>query len=417
MSESSYSSGMNDSFQSVMPGTKPTSQSNSQVTQPGKAPTANNFTKPVSAVPTAAKPVATTSGPAAVSPAPPASPAAPSPTKPPATSTSPFKLNMNMANLGQILSSGVNLGQAVNGAIPKDLMGQAKFYLSNPTNFANTVGAFSPVAEPLMRTAGMPLMMGAYSMLRDPNYLKDLSNGFNFKRGALAAPVAKPAPPSPPAFDQSFDFPPPPGLGTVAPSGPVVAPNAAVRPPIRLQRNIAAEAERSANPHMMTAGESAEKNTHLGLGATGMGAGVAAAKLPGAAGRALGGPVLTTGLDVANVAGLPEAMSGKAAPTWEEIARRHETALSPVDWAKGYGHIANSNSSLPSKALQMGVHTAFGNPLAQIAFNPVSTGITAAQNVREGLNAGNQVNSVALAREQARAEKLRQLMAGVGKQP
>jgi hypothetical protein len=140
-----------------------------------------------------------------------------------------------------------------------------------------------------------------------------------------------------------------------------------------------------------------------------------AAKIPGAAAKTLGGPGLTVGLDVANVAGLPEAMAGKPAPTWEEIARRHETAMNPAEWAQGYQDIANSDAGPLSKTIQTGVHTAFGNPLAQIAFNPVSTGITALQNVREGVNSVNEVNNLNPYYERVREERLRRLMAQTGK--
>lgn len=396
MPESSYSSGMHDSFKSVVPGSKPPSQANSQVTPPVKPTPTSSFSKPVSAVPTAGQSVATTSGVAAVSPATtkPAAPSSPA-------SGAPTKFNMNLGNILKLVGPAVTTGKSIAGAIPKDFLGQAKWHLGDPNNFANMVGALSPITEPLMRTAGMPLMMGAYSMLRDPNYAKDLTNGFNFKRGALAAPAApaKPAPPAPPAFDKAFDFQPPTGLGTVVSSGPSIAANEAVRAPFRLP----------------TGGGKAEDLTRLGLAAGGMAAGTAATKIPGAAGRALAGPVLNIGLDAANVAGLPEAMAGKPAPTWEEIARRHESAMNPVHWAQGYKEIADSHSGPVSKALQAGVHTAFGNPLAQIAFNPVSTGVTALQNIREGANAVDEVNSLNPYYERAREARLRQIMQRLGK--
>lgn len=406
MAATGYTSGMQQSFDKVVPGAKPVSSGSNQVAQPSTSKPASNFSQPVSAVPTPAKPVSTTAGPMA-SPAT-TKPAGPAPvgTKPP-TASSPFKMNIDMSQIGKLVGTGVNLGQAVQGAIPTDFLSQMKWYLGNPGNFANAVGALSPITQPLMRTAGLPLMMGAYSMLRDPNYARDLTNGYNVKMSAAAAPVtAKPAP----TPSQSFNFDPPTGLGSMQPTGPSLQPNDAIRPPIKLRSTVLQQTQ----PPGVASNES---KARLGLNAAGLGAGLATAKIPGFAGKALGGPVLTTALDAANIAGLPEAFDGKKAPSWEEIARRHESALNPSDWAQGYGQILNNPESGPvGKTVQTLAHTAFANPVSQMVFAPVSTAATAAQNVREGLGAIDQLQNYQpnfmkkrLAEQQRIANLLKQL--------
>ena len=104
-----------------------------------------------------------------------------------------------MQSIGNAVGGALSLGKGIYDAYkssPYGMLSGLKGYFENPTNFANTLGALSPIASPLMRTAGLPLLFGAYSALKDPGYLNALTSG---KMPKLAAVIPTLKPPTAPA--------------------------------------------------------------------------------------------------------------------------------------------------------------------------------------------------------------------------
>lgn len=186
-------------------------------------------------------------------------------------------------------------------------------------------------------------MLGAYSLLRDPSYAKDLTNGMMPKLGVALTPEVKAVP--------QFHFRSPDVIGTGALSRPGYVPGEmSVRPP-------KVDAAQSPGPNPTNVASHA------------MGAMGALGQMPK---RPIPGIGVAT--DVAELAGLPEAFSGREARPWRDVADQHLQSMDPGNWAQGFKDIyqGNTNSPLPAWA-QYGVHAAFNNPGMQAISHPVQT--------------------------------------------
>lgn len=366
---STFSSGMTESFQKVLPPKTPASSSNPTQT-PNTGKLAPGLSRPANSIPNKPNQV-TTSG----TPTPQAQAAAPSAAPPQNKAPAKVPFSINLANAGSLIGSAINTGQGVynayqNSALP--MLGHLQNYLKDPTNFANTLGMLSPIASPLMRTAGLPLLFGAYSALKDKNYLNDLTGG-RFPK--LAAVV----PPAPAAPTSSFDFKPDPAFRITSAPEPVPANPIPVIPTTQPKTP-----------------EQVRDLTNVGIGAgttaASIGAGSkAVVKNPFI--RANVSPVFSTVGNIAELAGVPERVAGMQPRSFDEISKGwYENSMNVGDWLKRYHQIYNDPNSGPiGKSWNM-VLNSIGNPWWEAYYNPIQSSVVAAKGINDWTGAGNLVH-------------------------
>jgi hypothetical protein len=355
MQETNYTSGMNNSFSQATPGAKAPPKAPSTAVNPPPAVPNATFSKPIQPA------AAITAGPVTSTPAP----------VKPAQQSLPLNMKIslpegfanNFANAaGSIGAAGANAyGKATS---PWGALSGIKDYLGQPQNFANMMGALSPIASPVLQAGGLPLMLGAYSLLKDPSYFKDLSGGMLPKLGAVA-----PTAPKPPSIP---DFRAPDILGSGTASGQVPLPAA-------IQSRPAQTTVQSTPPPKISTGD----KVTAGLGAGGALSGMAASRMVGQGAGKLLGPAVDIGMDAANVLGLGRAIDGKDPLPWRQTAKEHGDSLNAANWLARYGHIRDNDELGPGgKALAFATHTV-NNPLLAPVSQPISTSLATAKAVED----------------------------------
>lgn len=367
-----FGSGMTQSFQQSapgappLPGAKQPASMSSPLTNPvkpvggvpasGSTANANSFSTPVQSTP-AVPAGGTTATPGAVSSA-------------PKQMSFSMKVPQEWANklrgvaegVGGIASAGANAYQNFNSG----LLGKAKMFMSDPKNFAQTLGALAPIASPLMRTAGMPLMLGAYSFLKDPSYLNALSNGRIPKLGAAIPPAPKSDP---------FDIGTPSLLGTTKPVASTPMAGALHKPVTPVVGQSYSKPNSAADAY------------DLATGTGGLTAGLTTRKATGALGKAVSRGIAPA-MTALELTGAKEKLSGAPEKSWRDVATEHQQSLNPQQWAQNYADIANSNSSLPAKGLQMTMNS-LSNPYLLSRMDPLGNALSAAKGVEDWTGIGN----------------------------
>ena len=363
---------MTDSFQKTLPADNKVSASPATAAPP-PSKVAPGLSRPANSIPNKPNQV-TTSG------APTPQAQAQTAAKPPAKV--PFNLSLStLNNAKSILGSAIGTGYGVYNAYQQSPLGMLSGltgYLGNPTNFANTLGALAPIASPLMRTAGLPLLFGAYSALKDKNYLNDLTAGRFPKMGAALPPAAPAKPvvygPAPQPFN--FKFRP----GQFIKPGPTRDP--VVAPP-------------QAFPKIEE--DSTAKLRHIA------GEGVRIAPAVGALGNNLvRNPVrnkfINRGLNIltglSDLASLPERVQGVTPNTLDQTISKWEKARDPFEWAQGLVDTYNDpQKGRLQKTLEM-TEQALGNPYIEAFYNPIGNAFVVAKGINDWTGAGNAVHAL-----------------------
>lgn len=325
-----YTSGMSNSFRQATPGAAPPVSPKTPVVGAVPPVAQQTFSKP--AVPAAPATGTTTA----------------KPTTAPGTQApkpQPFSMKMDLPSMASTAGSLISAGSgAYNSVTSPGALGALKTYLGQPQNFANILGALSPIAGPILQNGGLPLMLGAYSMLRDPSYAKDLTGGMLPKLG-VANPFAAPS---------SLTFRTPDIIGSGHMGGPTFNPSAATASLPQITKQDMPDP--TAAP--------LDSKIRMGMGLTGAGASILKPKMA---------PGLGIATDLADLTGIPEMMAGKQPGALADKFDQHAHDLNGANWAQGYSNIYNNPQyGATMKALHMLGHT-IANPAVNASSSPLST--------------------------------------------
>lgn len=391
---SSFNSGMTNSFQKTVP-SKNTATATASATpsvKPIKQPT--SFSKPTTATPPGATPPAatqpnqiTTNGKQQPNTAPPA------PTAQAPTNLTKPTMSFNMKALAPWLGTAVAVGAGAYNAYqnsPLPMLSGLRNYLKVPQNMAGILGSLAPIASPLIRTAGLPLMFGAYSMLNDPNYLNDLTAGKIPKLAAVMPPIKPAAPAAPvsapaaapfvlPDFssDTSSTFGNITSLNAPRPTGPTISLNA----PDPERQAAVENLVRSGTGLANLAGQSAIHR---------------AVKNPVIKGRASG--ALGAAVNIAELANVPERIAGTAQrPVSDILQSWQESMIDVPSWLNRHHQIqADPKASTGEKALSH-VGNAISSPFVSVLtnrLNPVMNAGMAAKGIDDWTGLTNAIHGV-----------------------
>jgi hypothetical protein len=302
-------------------------------------------------------------------------------------------MSFNMKALAPWLGTAVAVGAGAYNAYqnsPLPMLSGLRNYLKVPQNMAGILGSLAPIASPLIRTAGLPLMFGAYSMLNDPNYLNDLTAGKIPKLAAVMPPIKPAAPAAPvsapaaapfvlPDFssDTSSTFGNITSLNAPRPTGPTISLNA----PDPERQAAVENLVRSGTGLANLAGQSAIHR---------------AVKNPVIKGRASG--ALGAAVNIAELANVPERIAGTAQrPVSDILQSWQESMIDVPSWLNRHHQIqADPKASTGEKALSH-VGNAISSPFVSVLtnrLNPVMNAGMAAKGIDDWTGITNAIHGV-----------------------
>lgn len=251
------------------------------------------------------------------------------------------------------------------------MLDKAKLYMSDPKNFAQMMGAFSPVAAPLLQTGGLPLLLGAYSFLKDPTYLQSLTNGKIPKLGAA----------NPMLTSNNFKMEAPNVTGTMAPAGAKPLADAVIQPPSGSAAAAAASAD--ARKPLMSA-----PAYDLASGAGAMTAGIAASKAKGLTGQVLG-KTIAPAMTAMELGGVREKVTGTPERSWRDVAKSHQEALNPGAWLENYHRIATDPTADTGSKMVGYLGNSFSNPYVLSKIDPLGNALSTVKGVDDWTGVSN----------------------------
>lgn len=371
---SSFSSGMTDSFQKTVPSknTAPAVANSTPSVKPAQQPT--SFSKPPSATPPGATP-----------------PAATQPNQ--ITTNGKQQMSFNMKAVAPWLGTAGAVGAGAYNAYqnsPLPMLSGLKNYLKVPQNMAGLLGSLAPIASPLIRTAGLPLMFGAYSMLNDPSYLSDLTAG-KIPKLAAVIPPARPSAPAAPASAPA--------------AAPFVVPDFSSETSNSLGNLTNLDAPRNAggavslSPPVQDHREDVKNLVQSGTALANLGGQYAVNKViknPVLKGRASG--AIGAAANVAELANVPERIAGTAQrPVSDILNSWQESVVDVPGWLDRYHQIqADPNASGGDKALNH-VGNTLSSPFATVLasrFNPVMNAGMAAKGIDDWTGITNAIHGI-----------------------